>query len=67
VRREPKSTRRPRDARGDHTTRAGAFAEEATAALNESRFGLRALDEADLHRLFSVLRRLRVEADDFAD
>jgi len=41
--------------------------DEATAALNESRFGLRVLEEADLHRLFSVLRRLRVEADDFAD
>src|SRR6266568_2897222 len=66
VRREPN----PRDGRGTLaviTDEGRRVAEEATAALNQSRFGLRALDEADLHRLFSVLRRLRVEADDFAD
>ena len=66
VRREPN----PRDGRGTLaviTDEGRRVAEEATAALNESRFGLGALDEADLHRLFSVLRRLRVEADDFAD
>jgi DNA-binding MarR family transcriptional regulator len=66
VRREPN----PRDGRGTLaviTDEGRRVAEQATSALNESRFGLRALDEADLHRLFSVLRRLRVEADDFAD
>ena len=66
VRREPN----PRDGRGTLaviTDEGRRVAEEATAALNESRFGLGALDEVDLRRLFSVLRRLRVEADDFAD
>jgi DNA-binding MarR family transcriptional regulator len=66
VRREPN----PRDGRGTLAVisdEGRRVAEEATAALNESRFGLRALDEADLHRLVSVLRRLRVEADDFVE
>src|SRR6266545_221364 len=66
VRREPN----PRDGRGTLaviTDDGRRVAEEATAALNESRFGLHALDEVDLRRLFTVLRRLRVEADDFAD
>ncbi|HYU03306.1 MAG TPA: MarR family transcriptional regulator [Jatrophihabitantaceae bacterium] len=66
VRREPN----PRDGRGTLaviTDEGRRVAEEATAALNESRFGLHALDEVDLRRLFTVLRRLRVEADDFAD
>jgi DNA-binding MarR family transcriptional regulator len=64
VRREPN----PRDGRGTLAVLTGEgrrVADEATAILNESRFGLRALDEADLGRLFTVLRRLRVEAGDF--
>ena len=66
VRREPN----PRDGRGTLaviTDEGRRVAGQATAVLNESRFGLGALDEADLRRLFSVLRRLRVEAGDFAE
>jgi hypothetical protein len=34
--------------------------------LNGARFGLKALDEADLRRLFDILRELRLDAADFA-
>jgi DNA-binding MarR family transcriptional regulator len=66
ARREPN----PADGRGTLAviTAAGrAVAEEATAELNERRFGLGALDLADLQRLFAILRRLRVDAGDFTD
>ncbi len=65
VRREPN----PRDGRGTLaviTDDGRRVANDATAVLNEARFGLGTLDEADLGRLFTVLRRLRLDADDFA-
>jgi DNA-binding MarR family transcriptional regulator len=65
VRREPN----PRDGRGTLaviTDEGRRVADEATAVLNEARFGLRALGEADLDRLFTVLRRLRLDASDFS-
>lgn len=65
VRREPN----PRDGRGTLaviTDEGRRVAEEATTVLNEARFGLKALDEADLKRLFDVLRELRLDAADFA-
>jgi DNA-binding MarR family transcriptional regulator len=64
VRREPN----PADGRGTLaviTAEGRSVAEEATAELNERRFGLGALDLADLQRLFAILRRLRVDAGDF--
>src|ERR1700710_927408 len=59
----------PRDGRGTLAviTDAGRdVVARATAELNSARFGLSSLDEADLSGLFTVLRRLRVEAGDFA-
>lgn len=41
-------------------------AQRATAVLNERVFGLAALDRDDLRTLFGVLRKLRVDAGDFA-
>ena len=64
VRREPN----PRDGRGTLaviTADGRRVANEATAVLNEARFGLGTLDGGDLQRLFTVLRRLRLDADDF--
>ena len=64
VRREPN----PRDGRGTLaviTADGRRVANEATAVLNEARFGLGILDGGDLQRLFTVLRRLRLDADDF--
>jgi DNA-binding MarR family transcriptional regulator len=64
VRREPN----PRDGRGTLaviTDEGRRVADEATQALNDARFGLGTLDEADLRRLFTVLRRLRLDAEDF--
>ena len=64
VRREPN----PRDGRGTLaviTADGRRVANEATAVLNEARFGLSTLDGGDLQRLFTVLRRLRLDADDF--
>ncbi len=64
VRREPN----PRDGRGTLaviTDEGRRVAGEATAELNAARFGLGALDLDDLHRLFTVLRRLRIDAGDF--
>jgi DNA-binding MarR family transcriptional regulator len=65
ARREPN----PRDGRGTLAviTPAGRdVAAKATAELNAARFGLAALDSADLNRVFGVLRRLRVDAGDFS-
>ena len=64
VRREPN----PRDGRGVLavlTPRGRDVAEQATRRLNDARFGLDGLDEADLDELFVTLRRLRVGAGDF--
>src|SRR4051812_35116429 len=61
VRREPN----PRDGRGTLaviTADGRDVAEKATATLNAARFGLTALPPDDLAALFTILRRLRVEA-----
>ncbi len=66
VRREPN----PRDGRGTLAvlTEAGRdVVGRATAELHREGFGLRALGQADLRRLFTILRRLRIEAGDFAE
>jgi hypothetical protein len=42
-------------------------ARKATEELNAARFGLSALDTADLNRLFALLRTLRLHADDFVE
>ena len=65
VRREPN----PRDGRGTLaviTDEGRRVADEATAVLNQARFGLDALDQVDLKRLFDVLRELRLDASDFS-
>src|SRR5689334_25304851 len=64
VRRAPN----PRDGRGTFaviTEDGRAVATKATADLNAARFGLGALDGADLEQLFTVLRRLREDAGDY--
>jgi DNA-binding MarR family transcriptional regulator len=64
VRREPN----PRDGRGTLaviTEEGREVADKATATLNAARFGLVALPADDLAALFTILRRLRVEAGDF--
>jgi len=64
VRREPN----PRDGRGILaviTDDGRDVAEKATATLTAARFGLTALPPDDLAALFTILRRLRVEAGDF--
>ena len=64
VRREPN----PRDGRGTLAviTDAGReVAARATAEFNATRFGLSALPRADQEQLFTVLRKLRVDAADF--
>ncbi|MDP9116438.1 MAG: MarR family transcriptional regulator [Actinomycetota bacterium] len=64
VRREPN----PRDGRGTLAvlTEAGReVASAATARFNDARFALSALDLEDLHQLFEILRRVRLDADDF--
>jgi DNA-binding MarR family transcriptional regulator len=66
VRREPN----PLDGRGTLAviTDAGCeVARKATEELNAARFGLSALDTADLNRLFALLRTLRLHADDFVE
>jgi len=66
VRREPN----PRDGRGTLaviTEDGRRVAAEATAELNAARFGLGSLDIDDLRGVFTVLRRLRVDAGDFVD
>jgi DNA-binding MarR family transcriptional regulator len=66
VRREPN----PHDGRGTLaviTDDGRRVAREATAQLNAARFGLGALGLDDLSALFTILRGLRVDADDFAE
>jgi DNA-binding MarR family transcriptional regulator len=66
VRREPN----PRDGRGTLaviTEEGRAVARAATRELNQARFGLDALGKDESQQLFDVLRRLRVDAGDFAD
>jgi len=64
VRREPN----PRDGRGTLaviTERGRTVVAEATRELHRTEFGLRALSQDELRRLFGILRRLRVDAGDF--
>jgi DNA-binding MarR family transcriptional regulator len=64
VRREPN----PRDGRGTLaviTDEGREVANKATVEFNNSRFGLSALGSQDLQWLFEILRRLRLEAQDF--
>jgi DNA-binding MarR family transcriptional regulator len=64
ARREPN----PRDGRGTLaviTDEGRDVVKKATEQLNAARFGLNALDRADLVRVFAVLRRLRLDAGDF--
>lgn len=66
VRREPN----PRDGRGVLaviTDEGRKVADKATVEFNNARFGMSALNRSDLEGLFEVLRRLRLEAGDFAD
>jgi DNA-binding MarR family transcriptional regulator len=44
-----------------------AAAEEATAVLNDERFGTAPLTRAELEQLFDIVRRLRAGAGDFAE
>jgi DNA-binding MarR family transcriptional regulator len=65
VRREPN----PRDGRGTLavlTDEGRRVADAATRQLHKSQFGLQGLPEEDLQALFAALRRLRIEAGDFA-
>ena len=65
-----KRTPNPRDGRGTLavlTAEGRAVAAKATADLNEARFGLAALSVEDLRELFAILRRLRRDANDFAE
>jgi DNA-binding MarR family transcriptional regulator len=60
----------PRDGRGTLAviTDAGReVAHKATEAFNAAKFGLSALDLADMDEVFAVLRKLRRDADDFVD
>src|SRR4051795_10120206 len=66
VRREPN----PRDGRGTLaviTDQGRQVVERATRELHRNEFGLLALSQEELQRLFTILRRLRTEAGDFAD
>lgn len=66
VRREPN----PRDGRGTLavlTPEGRRTVKAATRELNDARFGLAALSHSDLQQIFSILRRLRVDAGDFKD
>jgi len=65
VRREPN----PRDGRGTLATITDAGREvvaKATAEFNAARFAMSAIDLADLTSLFSILRELRLDAEDFS-
>jgi hypothetical protein len=42
-------------------------ADKATVEFNNSRFAMSALGLDDLHRLFEILRRLRLDAEDFVE
>lgn len=60
----------PNDGRGvlaRLTTEGRKVVKKATADLMADGFGLAAYDEATLEQLFTTLRRLRVEAGDFAN
>lgn len=60
----------PRDGRGTLaviTEEGRKVVDRATRELHRNQFGLAGLPEEDLRRLFSILRRLRVEAGDFLD
>ncbi|MGI8664918.1 MAG: MarR family winged helix-turn-helix transcriptional regulator [Jatrophihabitans sp.] len=60
----------PRDGRGTLaviTEQGRAIADRATRELHRNQFGLAGLSEDDLLRLFTILRRLRVDAGDFLD
>jgi DNA-binding MarR family transcriptional regulator len=66
VRREPN----PLDGRGTLaviTPTGREVAAKATVQFNSDRFALGTLELADLRRIFAILRRLRLDADDFAD
>ena len=66
VQREPN----PRDGRGTLaviTEQGRQVADAATRELHRTDFGLQALDRDELQRLFTILRRLRVDAGDFED
>src|SRR4051812_13426872 len=66
VRREPN----PRDGRGTLaviTEEGRKVADKAAAEFNNARFATGALDLDDLHRLFEILRRLRLDAADFVE
>jgi DNA-binding MarR family transcriptional regulator len=66
VRREPN----PRDGRGTLAviTAAGRdVAHKATAEFNAAHFAMTSLGLDDLRRMFTILRRLRRDADDFVD
>jgi len=64
---------RERDERDRRTvlariTEAGAVAaREATEQLNAARFGIEPLDDTDCEGLYSLLRRMRLEAADFIE
>ncbi|MEO6504307.1 MAG: MarR family transcriptional regulator [Jatrophihabitantaceae bacterium] len=65
VRREPN----PRDGRGTLavlTDEGRRVADAATRELHKNQFGLQGLPPEDLQGLFAALRRLRIEAGDFA-
>lgn len=49
------------------TTRGRTTAEQATEALNAARFATRPLRREDLEAITVVLRRVRVDADDFTE
>jgi DNA-binding MarR family transcriptional regulator len=60
----------PRDGRGTLAviTDAGReVAHKATEAFNAARFGLSSLNLDDMEEVFTVLRKLRRDADDFVD
>jgi DNA-binding MarR family transcriptional regulator len=65
VRREPN----PRDGRGtlaSITDEGREVARKATEEFNAARFGLDGIDSDELRSLFTILRNLRVHAEDFA-
>ena len=66
VQREPN----PRDGRGTLaviTEQGRLVVDKATRELHRNEFGLHALSAEELQRLFTILRRLRIDAGDFAE
>jgi DNA-binding MarR family transcriptional regulator len=60
----------PRDGRGTLAviTESGrSVVDRATRQLHRNAFGLQGLRPQELRQLFSILRRLRVDAGDFVD